>query len=104
MLCFDLTCLLLPLLACGCNCIIQIDGDDMDSSGIKLQQSQEDEGAITTMLLPLEHLYGELQRLEKDGCGIFVGLYSIAQGLRMAAALGGLTKGASFSGGLFLHP
>ena len=75
----------------------------MEKSGIVLQQSQEDEGAITAMLLSLEHLYEELQRLEQEGYGIYVGLYSIAQGLKMTAALEGVSQGLRFSETGFLR-
>lgn len=38
--------------------------------------------------LPLDGLYESLQKLEGDGYGVFVGLYAIAQGMRLNAMIG----------------
>eukprot|EP00191_Tetraselmis_sp_GSL018_P020324 CAMPEP_0177593452 /NCGR_PEP_ID=MMETSP0419_2-20121207/9157_1 /TAXON_ID=582737 /ORGANISM="Tetraselmis sp., Strain GSL018" /LENGTH=225 /DNA_ID=CAMNT_0019084499 /DNA_START=106 /DNA_END=784 /DNA_ORIENTATION=+ len=51
------------------------------------RQDKEDEGAITVELLPLDGLLETLNKLEGEGYAVWVGLYSIAQTLKLQSIL-----------------
>lgn len=57
----------------------------------KVEQDAEDAGFIKVGMLPLDDLMGSLERLEAEGFAIWVGLYSIAQTLKLQSILKGAT-------------
>lgn len=65
---------------------VEIDGDAPENA--KPLQSAEDAGMITVETLPLDRLHESLTELEAQGFGIWVGLWSIAQALKMRSWLG----------------
>ena len=51
-------------------------------------QSDEDNKLISVEAIPFDNLHEQLRKMEKEGFGIFAGLYGIAQGLRLRGLLG----------------
>ena len=52
-------------------------------------QDSEDAGFIQVDTLPLDNLLESLEELESQGYAIWVGLYSIAQTLKLQSLIGG---------------
>lgn len=62
---------------------VQVDGDAPENQN-PIQISEEDARLIKREYLSMSNLYEELERLEGEGFGIWAGLWSLAQGMRMA--------------------
>jgi hypothetical protein len=67
--------------------MLKVDGD-LPEHQHPPQQSEEDAEMIRVDTLPLAGLYEALEALEAEGYGVFVGLWSIAQGMRMKEMMG----------------
>lgn len=68
---------------------VQVDGDAPENQN-PIQASEKDARLIRREYLSMLHLYEELERLEGEGFGIWAGLWSFAQGMRMARLMPGL--------------
>lgn len=62
---------------------IEVDGDAPENQN-PIQLGEDDAELIKRDYLSMPNLYEELERLEKEGFGIWVGLWSLAQGMRLA--------------------
>lgn len=67
--------------------MLQIDGDAPEHQKPP-QQSEEDAQMIKVDTIPLSRLYDSLVDMEAQGYGVWVGLWNIAQTLKMKDFMG----------------
>lgn len=81
-----------PVVTAHGGAIGQVDGDALNNQHPS-KQSEEDSEFITVDTIPLNGLYDHLQQLEKKGFGVWVGLWAIAQGVRLNQLIGADVQG-----------
>eukprot|EP01025_Chloroclados_australasicus_P066570 TRINITY_DN918_c0_g1_i7.p1 TRINITY_DN918_c0_g1~~TRINITY_DN918_c0_g1_i7.p1 ORF type:complete len:259 (-),score=24.38 TRINITY_DN918_c0_g1_i7:224-1000(-) len=64
---------------------VMVDLDAPENQNV--QQDQEDAEVVEVLFVPIDGILDSLKQLQDEGCGIYTGLYFIAQGMSMTTAM-----------------